>query len=141
MREASLVEVTRGANKFVAFNRLTKEVVAEMTQRQFRALAEPGAGAPPGVSQKDWESNAVVACGVADYGNGVLGRLRHGEFCELIDRYEIGVQRKGRLGTVVVVKEKITADRSRGLTLTKREQDAFPTYVLSVENGILRTED
>src|SRR3990167_5521932 len=141
MREAPLVEVIRGPNKFVAFNRLTKEVVAEMTQRQFRALAEPGAGAPPSVPKKDWESNAVVACGVADYGNGMLGRLRHGEFCELPDRYEFGVQRKGRLGTVVVVKAKVTADRSNGLTLTKREQDAFPTYVLAVESGILRTED
>ena len=150
MPELVLKEKTRLADQYLTLNIDTNGKVTEgieLTQQEYTALAIKGAGAPPGVSKEDWESNKVFAAGgVRNYGNGQR-TLELGEYAELPDRFELGgITRTVGLakitGTLEILKSKVESSKTAGLTITKIEADAWPDGigVLSIVNGILTTE-
>jgi len=148
MTEIVLTEKTRFADQYLTLNvdvngKVTEGI--ELTQQEYAALALKGAGAPPGVSKADWESNKVCAAGgVRNYGSGQR-TLNLGEYAELSDRFEFGIVRKdlgGMKQTLEILKSKVTVSAATGLTLTKTSADAWPDGIgiLSIANGILTTE-
>lgn len=142
-RSVPLMERSRGPNRNVCIRRATREIVAELSQREYADLALPGASAPPGVKLDEWVSGEIIALGgVPDYGNGVLGKLAHGEFAELPDRYEVGIAIDDRLVIARIDKAKVNASRAGGLTVTKTRADAWPDSlgIVSIVSGQLTTE-
>ena len=146
MTEIVLKEKTRLADRFITMDidaqgRATEGI--ELTEKEYKDLALKGAGAPPGVSKEDWESNKVCAAGgVRDYGAGQRS-LNLGEFADLTDRFEIGIVRKNGLRqTLEILKSKIVFSKTAGLTITKTNADAWPEAagIMSITNGILTTE-
>jgi hypothetical protein len=146
MTEIVLKEKTRLADRFLTLNMDTQGKITEgleLTQRDYTALALKDAGAPPGVSKEDWESNKVFAVGgVPDYGNKQK-ILEVGEYAELSDRFELGIVRKGFKETLRIMKSKVDFSKVAGLTITKVQQDAWPDYsgIESIVNGILTLKD
>jgi hypothetical protein len=146
MAEIVLTEKTRFADQYLTLNvdvngKITEGI--ELTEKEYKDLALKGAGAPPGVSKEDWESNKVCAAGgVRNYGNGQRS-LNLGEFVELADRFEFGIVRKdGLRQTLEILKSKVDFSKIAGLTITKTSADAWPDNlgIVSIANGILTTE-
>lgn len=147
MIEIVLKEKTRLADRYLTVNIADGKEGVELTAQEYAALAVKGAGAPPGVSKEDWESNKVCAAGgVRNYGNGQR-TLNLGEYAELADRFELGgITRTIGLAkitrTLEILKNKVAASTVAGLTITKTQADAWPedTNIVSITNGILTTE-
>jgi len=148
MPSIALTEKTRLADQYLTLNldasgKVTEGI--ELTQKEYATLALKGAGAPPGVSKEDWESNKVCAAGgVKNYGSGQRV-LNFGEYAELSDRFELAIVRKdlGNLKqTLEILKSKVSFSTTTGLTLTKTSADAWPDGIgiVSIVNGILTTE-
>jgi hypothetical protein len=141
-----LVEKIRQSDRYITLVRDGKGGTTEgieLTQKEYDALAFKGAGAPPGVSEEDWESGKVFAVGgVPDYGNKQK-ILEVGEYVELSDRFELGIVRKGFKETLRIMKSKVDFSKVAGLTITKVQQDAWPDYsgIESIVNGILTLKD
>jgi hypothetical protein len=140
-----LTQVSRLPDRYIVLNTRDGQEVVELTRKQYEDLALKGAGAPPGVSKEDWESNKVCAAGgVRNYGNGQR-ILKLGEYAELSDRFELAIVQKdlgGMKQTQEILKSKVNCSETTGLTITKIDEDAWPDEIgiVSIVNGILTME-
>ena len=138
-----LKQKNRLADQFIVYVRnkqgnVTKAI--ELTEAQYLALAEKGAGAPPGVGKADWESGLAFAAQVRNYGNGQRF-LNLGEYEELADRFELGLPAASRSKHLAIWKDKVLSSKVAGLTLKKLSTDAWPEWskIASIVDGVLTT--
>jgi hypothetical protein len=143
----ALVPVTRGSDGCHVISRSAGQSVAVLTDKQYADLGLPGAGAPPGITKDEWDSGAVFAAGgVPDYGNGLLGRLRHGEIAESAMGFELGVTVPagpfaGRVAAVKIPNEDVTISRVGGLTLTPKTAWPAGLGIISIIAAVLSVDD
>lgn len=137
-----LVPVTRGADRYLAVERATGNIVAELTREEHDAVRDRGV--PAGVDPDAWHAGDVVLLGgVPDYGNGTNGTLRAGDVCEYEDRFEVGAPGPLGLQRVRIPKNKVSVQRTaRGLSLGKLDADAWPAALglREIRDGHLVTD-
>ena len=146
-----LTSVTRGADRFCVVDS-AGVIVSEITGADYAALGarrlrgQP-IKVPPGLTQSQWLSGNFCAGRWPDYGNGLLGVLRHGEISEQADRFEMGVRIQlgrfaGRLTKARIFKTRVNVVRTGGLTITRSRADAWSDAlaIVSIESGILTVD-